>query len=79
TRAGTLRNLRIRHTSIPFATPYTVFKNGVATAIVATVPVSGVTGTDLVNTAAVLAGDTIEIQGDGVNGPLAATAVLQLD
>ncbi len=65
-RAGTLRNMRVRHNSNVGNgndVVYTVFVAGVATAITATLA-SGAIGdaSDLVNTAAVAAGDLIQVR-----------------
>jgi hypothetical protein len=72
TRAGTLRNLFVRHNSAAGNgnnIVYTVMKNGVATAI--TVPLAtGAVGqaSDLVNTVAVVAGDRISLRGSKAAG-----------
>ena len=65
-RAGTLRNLRVRHNSSTGngnSVVYTVFVAGVATAITATLA-SGAIGdaSDLANTAAVAAGDLLQVR-----------------
>lgn len=63
--AGTLRNFRVRH-NITAGNGnnivYTVMINGVASSIVATVPSTSAQGSDITNTAAVVAGDRIDIR-----------------
>jgi hypothetical protein len=64
-RAGTLRNLYVRHNN-PGGTgatiTYTVFVNGVATAITIGVASTAAGGADTVNSVAVVAGDRIRIE-----------------
>lgn len=64
-RAGTLRNLRVRH-NIPAGNGnnivYTIRKNGVATALTVTLASTTADGSDLVNTVGVAAGDLIDIE-----------------
>lgn len=71
-RAGTIRNLRARHNTNNGSTPppvttvqYTLFVNGVATALTATVimtPAVGDSASDLVNEVTVAPGDIIEMK-----------------
>lgn len=64
-RAGTLRNLRVRHndpgTSSNVIT-YTLFVNNVATALTVTLAANAVDGADLVNSVVVAAGDRVSIE-----------------
>ena len=63
TRAGTLQNLMIQLGSGPVnPVTFTVFLNGVATTLTATVPAAGTQAQDLINTAAVAQGDRLAVQ-----------------
>lgn len=62
--AGTLRNLRVKHNSPAGngnAIVYTVRINGAATGVTVSLASTGTDGADTVNTAAVVAGDKIDI------------------
>lgn len=64
-RAGTLRSLRVRHTTPagngnPIA--YTVRVNGVASALTATLLSTAASGSNLINTVAVAAGDLLDLE-----------------
>ena len=64
-RAGVLRNLFVRYRVASVgATPvvYTVLLNGVATALLVSMPAATLSGSDLVNTVTVAQGDTLEIR-----------------
>jgi hypothetical protein len=75
-RAGTLRNLYVLHNN-PGGTgaviTYTVYVNGVATAITVGVASTAATGADTVNSVAVVAGDRIRIEATKVAVAGAAT------
>lgn len=85
-KAGTLRDLRVRHNNPqgngnPIV--YTVRVNGVATAIVVSLASTGVDGSDLANSAAVAVGDLIDIEVTKAasvgSSPQEITATLLLD
>ncbi len=65
TRAATLRNMRVRHNN-PGGTgaiiTYTLRVNGVATALSVGLASTSATGSDLVNSVAVAAGDTLDVE-----------------
>jgi hypothetical protein len=64
-RAGTLRNLRVRHNVVggtAVVITYTVRKNGVATALAMALAANASAGSDLVNSVAVVAGDRLDIE-----------------
>lgn len=66
-RSGTIRNFRIRYsvagTSVGATVTYTLFVNGVATALTLTIPADGASldGSNLVAMIAVVAGDLLDI------------------
>jgi hypothetical protein len=87
-RAGTLRNLYVQHNTVGGGAndlDYTVRVNSVATTIVANLAATAASGEDTVNTAAVSAGDSIDIEVTkpsgalgGGNEPSIITATLEL-
>ena len=85
-RAGTLQKFYIHHNTANGngnGVTYTVIKNGVATAITVTLASGAIgTGSDTVNTVAVVAGDLIAIQVTKAlsitNGNLDVTATLEV-
>ena len=65
TRAGTLKNLYVRHNTVGTGAQtitYTVFKNGASTAITCAMAPTGTQASDTTNTVSVVAGDVITIQ-----------------
>ena len=84
-KAGTLRNLRVRH-NIPAGNGqpivYTVRINGVATLLSVSLASNVADGANLVNSVAVVAGDLIDVEvtkaGDVAASPLGIDAVMEL-
>lgn len=65
TRAGTLRNLYVRHNTVGAGAQiitYTVLVNGSATSIAASMAPTGTQASNVVNSASVVAGDVVDIQ-----------------
>ena len=84
-RAGTLRNLRIRHNGVGSTADvlhYIVRINGVATALDCAIAANAANGSDLVHSAAVVAGDLIDIEvtkpGEIAQSPRDPMASLEL-
>lgn len=64
-RAGTIRNMRVRHNITAGngnAIVYTLLVNGVATALTVSLASTAADGSDLVNTVAVAAGDLVSVR-----------------
>lgn len=62
--AGTVKNLSVSYETAPgvgLTRTFTVYKNGVATAVTGTTAANGRTATDLVNTVSFVAGDTLSL------------------
>jgi hypothetical protein len=67
-RAGTLTNLLVLMDNVASAgtgMKFTVYKNGVATALTCTIAAGGTTASDNTHTVAVAAGDLIGVRDDG--------------
>jgi len=73
TRAGTLQNLRVHQNVVGGGAnrvSYTVRKNGVVTALVVTMLATALSGADIANAVAVVAGDLIDIEITKPDGAL---------
>jgi hypothetical protein len=70
-RSGVVRKMYARISSAPGvgAYTYTLFVNGVATALVASIALAATEGQDLVNSVAVVAGDKLEVRRSSTGGP----------
>ena len=83
-RAGTLKNLRVRHNTVGVGAnnlSYTVRKNSTGTAVVVTMAATASDGSDTSNSVAVAAGDLLDIEvtksGVLTTSPLGIVATLE--